>query len=293
MAVDLLISQLPAIVIDGIVFGLQLSLISVGIVMIFGLGRILNLSHGEFAVLSGIVTALLLHTVGIVLAIIIGIIASTLLGAILYKVVLFYTFKLHGEHRTLIGFFVTLGLALLLHGYLTNQFTGTILIIRPPITTVSISGYTFRLSSILSGVISTLLLIGLASFLKRTKVGKAIRAVSQNEVGAIISGIPVSKILLIVFVIGAALAGSSGIIRGLYTNLEPHQGIELTILALLVAVVGGVRSVFGTMIAGIILGIVYIVVNFLIGTYISFVVLLISAAVTILIKPQGLLGDRD
>jgi branched-chain amino acid transport system permease protein len=290
---DLFISQLPAIIVDGIVFGLQLSLISVGIVMIFGLGRILNLSHGELAVVAGIVTALLIPTIGTVPAVLIGITTSTFLGVILYRVVLFTVFKLHGEHRTLIGFFVTLGLALLLHGYLTNQYTGTILILRPPITTVTISGYTFRVSSILAGIISALLLIGLAFFLKRTRVGKAIRAVSQNEVGAMISGIPVSKILLIVFVIGAALAGSGGIIRGLSSNLESHHGIELTILALLVAVVGGVRSVFGTMIAGIILGVVYMIVNFLIGTYISFVVLLISAATTILIKPQGLLGEKD
>jgi branched-subunit amino acid ABC-type transport system permease component len=290
---SLLLSQLPVIVVDGITLGLQLGLVAVGITMIFGQAQILNLSHGEFAVIASIVAALTIPLIGVTPAVLAGISAATAFSAFVYKVVLYPAFKRSGEQRILLGLFITLGLYLALHGYFTNQFPTTYLSIRPEIQTVELLGNSFRFSAILAAAISTAILIALAVFLRSTMIGKSIRAVSQNETGAEIVGIPIDRVRLVTFLIGGALSGSAGIIRGLAATMGPESGIELTILALLISVVGGIRSIPGTVASGLLLGIVYMVASFLVGTYLSVVVMLAAAIFVLLFRPQGLLGELE
>lgn len=292
-ALNLLLSQLPVVLVDGITFGLQLALVAVGITMIFGQAQILNLSHGEFAVIAAITSALLIPLLGVPLAVLAGVALAVAFGAFVYKVVLLPAFRLQGENRILLGLFLMLGLYLLLHGYFTNQFPTTYLSIRPEVQTVELLGMSFRFSAVLAAGISAVLLALLAVFLKTTMTGKAIRAVSQNETGSMLVGITVDRIRLLTFLIGGALAGSAGIMRGLAATMGPESGIELTVLALLISVVGGVRSVPGTVVAGLLLGIVYMVASFLVGTYLSVVIMLAVTIAVLVLRPQGLLGESE
>ncbi|MDW8041604.1 MAG: branched-chain amino acid ABC transporter permease [Nitrososphaerota archaeon] len=288
-----LLSQLPVIVVDGVTFGLQLALVAVGITMIFGQAHILNVSHGEFAVIASISAALLIPSIGVVPATLAGIAIASTFGAFVYKVVLLPAFRSVGEQRVLLGLFITLGLYLLLHGYFTNQFPTVYLSIRPEIQSISVLGMSFRFSAILSALISLTLLLLLAVLLRSTIIGKAIRAVSQNETGAEITGIPIDRTRLITFVLGCALAGAAGIMRGLAATIGPESGIEITVLALLISVVGGVRSILGTVISGVLLGVVYMVASFLVGTYMSVVIMLLAAATVLLSRPEGILGEFE
>jgi branched-subunit amino acid ABC-type transport system permease component len=111
--------------------------------------------------------------------------------------------------------------------------------------------------------------------------------------GAEIVGIPIDRVRLVTFLIGGALSGSAGIIRGLAATMGPESGIELTILALLISVVGGIRSIPGTVASGLLLGIVYMVASFLVGTYLSVVIMLTAAILVLLFRPQGLLGELE
>ncbi|MEM4415064.1 MAG: branched-chain amino acid ABC transporter permease [Candidatus Caldarchaeum sp.] len=288
-----LVSQIAVITIDGLALGLQLALIAVGITIIFGLGEILNISHGEFAVLTSIVAVLLSPSMGLVLAILTGLAASIILGIFTYKLVLRPAFNLTGDERILAGLFLTLGLYLTLSGYFTNQFPTIFLSIKAPISIIGLGGITFRFSSVLSAAISVALLLSLGFFLKWTSVGKAIRATAQNEVGAEISGVPIDNIRLLTFIIGSLLAGSAGVARAMSASVGPGVGIELTILALLVSVVGGIRSIFGTIVAGVMLGVIYTLTAYVVGAYFSNIMMLVAASLTILLRPEGILGETE
>jgi branched-subunit amino acid ABC-type transport system permease component len=93
-----------------------------------------------------------------------------------------------------------------------------------------------------------------------------------------------------VFVLSGALAGLAAIAQGMTSSIGATDGTELTILALIVTVVGGLGSVAGALLAGLLLGIIYTLSQVYIGAYVTFIILLLAAMVTILIRPSGLLG---
>jgi branched-chain amino acid transport system permease protein len=140
-------------------------------------------------------------------------------------------------------------------------------------------------------VVSIVLMVGLTLFIHRTRTGKAMRAVAFHRDAASLMGIPVDRIITITFALGSALAAAAGFLVGL-TNpkIEPLMGIMPGIKAFVAAVLGGIGSIPGAMIGGLLMGISeYMVVGYLSSTYrdaIAFVILII----VLLIKPAGLLG---
>jgi branched-chain amino acid transport system permease protein len=99
-----------------------------------------------------------------------------------------------------------------------------------------------------------------------------------------------ARIRTLIFVLGASIGGLVGIAQGLFTSLGPERGFELTVFALIVTTVGGVRSINGTLMAGILLGVVHAFASYFVGAYMTYVILLATAAFTVLIRPSGLLG---
>lgn len=281
------------ILVDGITFGLQLALLAVGLTLIFGLGEVLNLSHGEFAVIAGISAALIIEAgahpiVGSVLAVLL----TGLLGLAVDRSLMLPVYRSRGETRILMGLFITLGLSFAIHGFITNRFALVQFSLTVPLETLYVAGLAFRPSSLLAGAISAAVLVLLILFLTRTVNGKAIRSIVQNETGAQICGINPARMRTLIFTMGAMLAGLAGIMRGLSAALGPEAGVELTTFALIVAIVGGVRSVKGAMVAGLTLGVVNAVVSFLVGTYVASIIFLLAAITTILVRPEGVLGLR-
>ncbi len=286
---SLVLTDLLEVLIDGILFGLQLSLLAVGLVLILGLGGILNLAHGEFVIVTGVISAVLIsmgwHPV---IAILAGILSSGFLALILDRSVLRPVYKLEGEMEVLVGLFVTLGLAFTLEGITSYLFPGLYFSVKVPIETVSIFGLSFRASALVSGLISFLSLVLLLLFLGKTMTGKAIRAALQNQMGSKVCGIDVDKMRSLVFFLGGLMAGLAALAKGIASSVEPGSGLELTSYALIVGVVGGVRSVYGAMIAGILLGIVNALAGYLLGTYLTLVILLVIVVAVIIYRPSGL-----
>ncbi len=283
------ISELVEVLIDGILFGLQLSLLAVGLVLIFGLGGILNLAHGEFVIVTGVISAVLISSGwNPAAAIVIGILFSGILALALDRSVLRPVYKLEGEMEVLVGLFVTLGLAFTLEGITSYLFPGLYFSVRVPVETVSIFGLSFRASALVSGLISFLSLLFLLLFLGKTMTGKAIRAALQNQIGSRVCGIDVDRMRSLVFFLGGLMAGLAALAKGIASSVEPGSGLELTSYALIVGVVGGVRSVYGAMIAGILLGIVNALAGYLLGTYLTLVILLVIVVAVIIYKPSGL-----
>jgi branched-chain amino acid transport system permease protein len=133
--------------------------------------------------------------------------------------------------------------------------------------------------------------LALTLFLRGTLLGKAIRSIIQNEVGAALCGIDPRRTRTVIFALGAVMAGLAGIAQGLFSSLGTEMGIEFTILGLIVAVLGGVRSINGTLAAGVLLGVVNAFASYYMGAYLTLIILLGAAMLTILVRPSGLLAQ--
>jgi branched-chain amino acid transport system permease protein len=280
-----------AILFDGIVQGLQLSLLAVGITLIYGLGGVLNLAHGQFAIVGGLATALLISS-GLhpVLASVAGIAAAGALGIAVDRTLLLPAYRFRGEERLLLGLILTLGLSFVIDGILNSAFPEFSLTLQLPIAMMDVAGIPMRTAGLASSAIVIAVFAALFAFLRWTLLGKTIRSIIENEVGAELCGIDPGRTRTLIVCLAAMMAGLAGVVQGLFSSLGSEMGPEFTTLALLVAVVGGVRSIDGTLAAGILLGIVNAFASHYVGAYVAYIILLLAAMATILVRPTGLLA---
>jgi branched-chain amino acid transport system permease protein len=280
-----------AILFDGVVQGLQLSLLAVGITLIYGLGGVLNLAHGQFAVAGGVAAALLLQFgFNPFLSACGGILSAGVLGLLADRTLLLPAYRLKGEERLLLGLILTLGFSFLVDGFLNWQVPEFSLSFRLPVPMVEFAGIPMRTASLAASGIAIAVFAGLFAFLKLTLVGKSIRSIIENEAGAELCGIDPSRTRTLIVCLAAMMAGVAGVTQGLFSSLGTEMGPEFTILGLLVAVVGGVRSINGTLAAGILLGVVNAFASHYVGAYVAYIILLSFAMATILVRPAGLLA---
>ncbi len=282
-----------AILVDGVVQGLQLSLMAVGITLIFGLGGVLNLAHGQFAVVGGVATAVLLGAgTNPVLACALGVAAAGVFGLLVDRILLVPAYRSAGEERLLLGLLITLGLSFVVNGFLDFRFPDIALTLSLPRPSFTVAGVTVRTASAVAALIAVVAFALLFAFLRGTLLGKVIRSIIQNEVGAGLCGINPARIRTLIVVLSGMMAGLGGVAQGIFSSLGTEMGNELTSFALIVAVVGGVRSINGTLAAGVLLGIVNAFASYFVGAYLTLLILLGTAAVTILLRPQGLFAYR-
>lgn len=142
-------------------------------------------------------------------------------------------------------------------------------------------------------VVSGLLLAALWSIVDKTKMGKAIRAVADDPVGASVSGIYPERVILYAFCIGSALAGMAGVLISLETNIEPTMGMNAILKGIIASIIGGIGSIPGAVLGGFFLGIVENLGIWKIQAgwkdTISFAVLIVF----LLFKPEGILGKKN
>jgi len=282
-----------AILVDGIVQGLQLSLMAVGITLIYGLGGVLNLAHGQFAVVGGIATALFVEAgVNPLVACALGILSAGVFGFVVDRTLLLPAYRSAREERLLLGLLITLGLSFVVNGFLDYKYPNISLTLKLSTPSFNVAGITVRTASAVAALIAIVAFVLLFAFLKGTLLGKVIRSIIQNEVGAGLCGINPGRIRTLIVTLSAMMAGLGGVVQGLFSSLGTEMGNELTSFALIVAVVGGVRSINGTLAAGVLLGIVNAFASYFVGAYLTLIILLGTAVFTILLRPTGLFAYR-
>lgn len=282
-----------AILLDGIVQGLQFSLMGVGITLIFGLGGVLNLAQGQFAVVGGVAAALLIGAgMNPWAASALGVLAAGVFGLIVDRTLLIPAYRSTGEERLLLGLLITLGLSFVVNGYLDYKFPDVALSLNLPTPSFSVAGVVIRTASVAAALVAIVAFALLFGFLKGTLLGKVVRSIIQNEVGAELCGINPGKIRTLIVVLSAMLAGLGAIAEGLFSSVGTEMGNGFTNFALIVAVVGGVRSINGTLAAGVLLGIVNAFASYYVGAYLTLLILLATAGFTILLRPHGLFTQR-
>lgn len=281
-------STLVAIAIDGIAFGVVLALLGVSITLVFGLGEVLNLAVGIFSVLAVLIATVVIGAGGgLLIGVLVGIVVVALLGLAIDQTVFRSVYRSEGEERILLGIFVTLGLAVFFQGVLVNVFSSryslSIGLSQVTVGPVSLTGSSVAI--ILAGGV---VLAAVFALLRYTFAGKATRTLFQDERGARLVGVNARRIRTLIFVSSAVVAALGGIVFAWGSTVTVASGFELTTYALIVSIVGGVRSVGGAVTAGILLGLVSGFANFYIGSYLATVILFGTAVVVILAKPEVL-----
>lgn len=266
---------------------------AVGITLIYGLGGVLNLAHGQFAVVGGIATALFIEAgVNPLVACALGILSAGVFGLVVDRTLLLPAYRSAGEERLLLGLLITLGLSFVVNGYLDYKYANISLTLNLATPSFDVAGITIRTASAAAASIAIVAFVLLFAFLKGTLLGKVIRSLIQNEVGAGLCGINPGRIRTLIVTLSAMMAGLGGVAQGLFSSLGTEMGNELTSFALIVAVVGGVRSVNGTLVAGVLLGIINAFASYYVGAYLTLIILLGAAVFTILLRPAGLFAYR-
>ena len=280
-----------AVVLDGIVIGLAFGLLGVGMTLVYGLGGVINLAYGQIVVVGAIAASLVIedgHSQTV--AAVVGILAAVGVSLLLDLTLLRAVYRQHGEERILLGLLLTLGAAFVIVGLLTARYPTGALFISITGEPVSILGVPMSRGSIWASVIALAVGAVLLLFLGLTTFGRGLRSVIQDETGARLVGINPAFVRTVVFALSGALAGIVAITQSMSGPLEVNRGFELTTFALIVTVVGGLGSVAGAFLAGVLLGVVNALSAHYIGQYITSVILLGVAALTILVRPRGLLG---
>jgi len=284
---------MTAVVLDGIVLGLQFAILGVGLTLVYGLGGVVNLAHGQMAVFAAIVIARLIDNgASTSLAIAVGLVAVGLLGLLIDLTLMKAVYRQKGEARVLLGLLLMLGVGFIIDGILEWKYPIEALSLRVTGDPIPILGVNMRRGSLIASAIIIALGAALIMFFRFTIFGRATRSVIQNEEGARLCGVNPATVRTVIFGLSGVLAGVVAVTRAMSTPVVATAGVDLTIFALIVAVVGGLGSVSGSFLAGILLGIVNTFSAFYIGTYITTIVLLLAAGLTIVVRPSGLLGEK-
>jgi len=286
---------------NGVAWGSIYALIALGYTMVYGILRLINFAHGDIYMVGAFAAYFLARAMGVGTVVQASplVAAAVLLGsmaicAALGVLIELFAYRPVRRSSRITALITAIGVSLFLENAGIRLFGADPKffpqVIAPRTITLA-GGVMVTNHQITVVLVSVLLMVALTLFIQRTRTGKAMRAVAFNRDAASLMGIPVDRIITITFAIGSALAAAAGFLVGL-TNpkIEPLMGIMPGVKAFVAAVLGGIGSIPGAMIGGLVMGISeYLVVGYISSTYrdaIAFVILII----VLLIKPTGLLG---
>jgi branched-chain amino acid transport system permease protein len=258
--------------------------------------RVLNVAHGELLMLGGYGTFWLfaLWQIDPFVSLIAVGPAMFALGLLLYWALFQFVVKAHEEVRIKNSLLIGFGLTLVFHALAIRLWTADERAVTTLYagTVVRIGALAIPLVRLSSLVLALAVLTALHLFLAKTRWGRAIRATAEDWEAAALMGIPVEKTYLLAFALGTALAGIAGGLVSVSYSISPSIGLEWTLKALIVVVLAGLGSLFGSFAGGILLGLAEATsVVFLGGPYRE-VVGLVLFLIILLLRPQGLFGGR-
>jgi branched-chain amino acid transport system permease protein len=283
-----------ATIVDGLALGLRFGLLAAGLTLVYGLGGVLNLAYGQMAVVSAMVVLFGIDAgVGVLPAIGMGLVAGAVLGLIFDLTLLRPVYRRQGESRVLLSLLLSLGAAFMVDGYLSWRYPFRSLSIQIAGGPMNIVGVRLGRGVVVASGITIVVLALLFVLFRFTALGRAIRSVIEDEQGAQLVGISPRRMLRMMLILSGVLAAIVAVTQAMVRPVTVTTGFELTVFALIVTVVGGLGSFAGAFLGGLGLGIIWSFAASHIGNFLSLVILLGAAAITILIRPSGLLGVKE
>ncbi|MBI1733936.1 MAG: branched-chain amino acid ABC transporter permease [Candidatus Rokubacteria bacterium] len=287
-AVVITVASLTQMLVNGLTAGSFYVLMALGFTLIFGIMRLVNFAHGEFYMLGAFVVYHLYGQLGLnfFLALVAAALTVGLLGALVERVI-FVPLRA----RELSMLMSALGLQIALQGVMAVVEGPEALSLRAPVTGVyRSSALVFPYDRLLVVAVGMVVLAVFYVFIRWSKVGQALRAVAQDGEAALMQGIPVNRIYTIAFALGCALAAIAGGVLGPVFSLHVYMGQAAILKAFVVVILGGLGSVPGAVVGGLLLGLTESVFASLFGALVSDMLGFLLIMVILLWRPFGLLG---
>jgi len=317
MDFSLLIGIFPQVVLDGLILGFMYALIALGYTMVYGVLEFINFAHSEIFVIGafvGVEFLLALKAAGVLeavspflvllVALLLGMLASGLLAVTVERVA--YRPLRHAPR--LVPLISAIGVSFFLQDAIRlfeSIWRNAFNMVYPTMDTLNLrfsltDTIDVSVKSLVVIVASLFMLWGLHSLVNRTKIGKAMRAVAEDQSAASLMGINVNRIISLTFLIGGAMGGAAGVLFGVqYSLVNPYTGFIPGLKAFTAAVLGGIGNIPGAMIGGLVLGLL----EAFAASYLSLLtggafgaeykdIFAFSILILILIfRPKGLLGE--
>lgn len=281
--------------INGISLGSVYAIIALGYTMVYGIAKMLNFAHGDVIMVGGFAAFTVISTLGLnsIVGILVAVVVCTLLGVIIEKIA-YKPLRMASPLAVLItaigvSYFLQ-NLALLVFGANPKVFTSVVGV--PPI---KLAGGQLTISgeAIVTICACVIIMVSLTLFIKKTKTGVAMLAVSEDKGAAQLMGIDVNRTISITFAIGSALAAIAGVLLcSSYPTLTPTTGSMPGIKAFVAAVFGGIGSIPGAMIGGILLGVIENLSKAYISTQLADAIVFTVLIIVLLVRPTGILGKK-
>lgn len=297
----------PQVLVDGLVAGAIIGLGAIGVTLTYSILRFANFAHGEFVswgayaalVLSGLVGALVgtaVHPIGpfsfgwpLVAA---APLAMAFTGglALLLDRILFRLLRERGE--AIVAIMASFGASLALRSLLEAIFTSRPAYYNRALQIATPLGAGLRATPNQMALVAAtaVLMIGVHLLLTRTRVGRGMRAVSENPVLAQVAGIDVDRVIRFTWLLGGALAGAAGVVVGLLVQIRPFMGFDLLLPFFAAAILGGIGSIPGAVLGGVLVGLSEATAVALVGAQWRAAVAFMVIIAVLLVRPNGLFG---
>ncbi len=282
-------------IINGISLGSVYAIIALGYTMVYGIAKMLNFAHGDVIMVGGFVAFTAMNSAGLppLVAVLLSMLVCTALGVVIERVA-YKPLRMASPLAVLItaigvSYFLQ-NLALLIFGADTKTFQSVI-----SFEGISLAGGQLKISGVTLVTILAciIIVVGLTLFIRRTKAGQAMLAVSEDRGAAQLMGINVNGTIALTFAIGSALAAVAGVLLcSAYPSLNPYTGAMPGIKAFVAAVFGGIGSIPGAMLGGILLGVIEILAKAYISSQLADAIVFAVLIVVLLVKPTGIFGKK-
>ena len=280
--------------ISGISLGSIYALIALGYTMVYGIAKMLNFAHGDVIMIGAYVAYVSISTLNLspFFAVLIAVVTCTLLGILIERV----AYKPLRNSSPLTVLITAIGvsyllqnIALLIFGSKAVNFTSVVA--RPAFEIVP--GLTVTGETAVTIAVSVVIMAALMIFINHTKAGQAMLAVSEDRGAAQLMGVNVNGTISLTFAIGSALAAIAAVLLcSSYPVLSPYTGAMPGIKAFVAAVFGGIGSIPGAMIGGILLGVIENLSKAYISSQMSDAIVFLILIIVLLVKPTGILGKK-
>ncbi len=280
-------------VISGISLGSIYAIIALGYTMVYGIAKMLNFAHGDVIMVGAYISFCATSYWGMspFMSVIVSMLVCTVLGVVIERL----AYRPLRQATSLAVLITAIGVSYLLENLALLIWTSNPKVFTSIVGTGSVKLFGGQMSittvTLVTIAVCVAIMIGLTLFTSKTKMGKAMRAVSEDKGAAQLMGINVDTTISVTFAIGSGLAAVAGVLLcSAYPTLTPMTGFMPGIKAFTAAVFGGIGSVPGAMIGGILLGIIEIFGKAYISTQLSDAIVFAVLIIVLLVKPTGLLG---
>lgn len=276
---------------NGMVIGSVYVLIALGLTVIFGIFGVAHFAHGSISMFGGYLTFVIMERTG--LGMFFSMIMAMPVGALIGVAVERLAYRPVRDAPHINAFIIALGLTMMVEGIDLLVFGADQVVLRTPYNDViTVGGLAFvelRLYVILTAIV----MVGCMTYLlSYTSMGRAVRAVAQNRPAAILMGVDVEKVSMVVFAVSSMLGVAAGALVGSLLAIAPGVGESLVVKGFAVLILGGLGSIPGAIIGGLVLGVSETLAAGFISSHYKDVVAFLVMILVLLVRPEGLMGKR-